>query len=53
MDADRRWLVQDRSEANIEAGRGVVIREFPLTRGSGFADYLLYVDARRVKVLKR
>jgi type I restriction enzyme, R subunit len=38
------WLVQDRDEANISAGRGVAIREFPLKSGYGEADYLLYVD---------
>jgi hypothetical protein len=38
------WLVQDVKDANIHAGRGVAIREFPLKSGHGEADYLLYVD---------
>lgn len=38
------WLIQDVQEANVRAGRGVAIREFPLKAGFGFADYLLYVD---------
>ena len=38
------WVIQNRSEANITAGRGVAIREFPLKPGYGFADYLLYLD---------
>jgi type I restriction enzyme R subunit len=38
------WIVQSRDEANVTAGRGVAIREFPLKSGYGFADYLLYVD---------
>ena len=38
------WQVQDRKRANITAGRGVAIREFPLKPGYGFADYLLYLD---------
>jgi type I restriction enzyme R subunit len=38
------WLIQSRDEANINAARGVAIREFPLKSGYGEADYLLYVD---------
>ncbi|MGA3164787.1 MAG: type I restriction endonuclease [Terriglobia bacterium] len=38
------WIVQDVNEANVMAGPGVAIREFPLKFGHGFADYLLYVD---------
>lgn len=38
------WSVQSRDEANVSAGRGVAIREFPLKSGYGEADYLLYVD---------
>ncbi len=38
------WVVQSRDEANINAARGVAIREFPLRSGYGEADYLLYVD---------
>ncbi|HWS14416.1 MAG TPA: DEAD/DEAH box helicase family protein, partial [Rhodocyclaceae bacterium] len=40
------WAVQDYRAADIHAARGVAIREFPLAPGHGFADYLLYVDAR-------
>jgi len=39
------WTVQSRDQANITAGRGVAIREFPLKSGYGEADYLFYVDA--------
>lgn len=46
------WLVQDRLEANLHAGRGVAVREFKLERGHGFADYLLFVDGRAVGVLE-
>jgi type I restriction enzyme R subunit len=38
------WIIQNRDAVNIDAGRGVAIREFPLAPGYGFADYLLYVD---------
>ncbi len=46
------WIVVDRSQANIHAGRGVAIREFPLAEGHGFADYLLYVDAKAAGVVE-
>jgi len=36
------WLIQDRRDANIQAGPGVAVREFPLK--SGPVDYILYVD---------
>src|SRR5260370_100183 len=38
------WLIQDRVDANISAGRGVAIREFSLRYGFGEADYLLFID---------
>jgi type I restriction enzyme, R subunit len=37
-------IVQARNETNVGVGRGVAICEFPLKRGYGEADYLLYVD---------
>lgn len=40
------WILQNRVEANVHAGRGVAIREFPLKRGHGEADYLLFVDGK-------
>ena len=46
------WVVQDRTAANIMAGRGVAIREYPLKPGHGNADYLLYVDAQAVGVIE-
>lgn len=45
------WLVQDAAAANIQAGPGVAIREFPLP-GYGFADYLLYVDGKAAGVIE-
>ena len=44
--------VQDVSATNLFAGPGVVIREFPLKPGHGFADYLLYVDGKAVGVIE-
>ena len=41
---DAGWLIQSRDETNINAARGVAIREFPLKSGYGEADYLLHVD---------
>jgi type I restriction enzyme R subunit len=45
------WVVQDYKAANIHAGRGVALREFPLP-GYGFADYLLYIDGRAAGVIE-
>src|SRR5690349_3140117 len=46
------WLVQDRVAVNVHAARGVAVREFPLQRGHGEADYLLFVDAQAVGVVE-
>ncbi len=46
------WEVQDRSEMNLAAGQGVAIREFPMAKGHGFADYMLFVDGKAVGVLE-
>jgi type I restriction enzyme, R subunit len=40
------WVVQDRDDIDITAGRGVAVREFPMKPGFGFADYLLYLDQK-------
>jgi type I restriction enzyme R subunit len=44
------WLVQDSKAMNLYAGRGVAVREYPLTWGS--ADYLLFVDRQAVGVIE-
>jgi type I restriction enzyme R subunit len=46
------WVVQDRGAMNLYAGLGVAVREFALTGGAGFADYLLFVDGSAVGVLE-
>ena len=46
------WQVQDRSQVNLSAARGVAVREFPMAPGFGFADYLLYVDEQAVGALE-
>ncbi|MDZ4856394.1 MAG: type I restriction-modification enzyme R subunit C-terminal domain-containing protein [Nitrospirota bacterium] len=46
------WRVQDYKSANLQAGRGVVLRNFPLQRGHGFADYLLYLDGKAAGVVE-
>jgi hypothetical protein len=33
------WSVQDHDAVDLYAARGVVVREFPLRHGHGFADY--------------
>jgi type I restriction enzyme R subunit len=46
------WIIQNRDSINIEARRGIAIREFLLATGYGFADYLLYVDGYAVGVVE-
>ena len=46
------WAVLDIADANLDASRGVAIREFPLTTGHGFADYVLFVDGRAAGVIE-
>ena len=46
------WQVQDRSEMNIYAQRGVAVREFSLKPGHGEADYLLYADGKAIGVVE-
>jgi len=45
-------VIQDRGELNLAAGRGIAVREFPLLRGHGAADYLLYVDRQAAGVVE-
>jgi type I restriction enzyme, R subunit len=49
---DAGWIVQSREDANLAAGRGVAIREFPMKPGFGEADYLLYVDSQAIGVVE-
>ncbi len=46
------WAIQDRADANIDAARGVAIREFSLGHGYGEADYLLFVDGQAAGVVE-
>ncbi len=46
------WVIQNRADANIGAGRGVAVREFSLGHGFGEADYLLFVDGQAVGVVE-
>src|SRR3990172_105131 len=46
------WRVCDLSDANIHAHSGVVIRNFPLKSGHGFADYIFYVDGKAAGVIE-
>jgi type I restriction enzyme R subunit len=45
------WIIQDRVDANLDAGPGVAIREFSLGRGFGEADYLLFAHGVAVGVV--
>ena len=44
------WAVQNASEMDISAAVGVAVREFPLE--TGFADYLLYADAKALGTIE-
>src|ERR1700675_4071408 len=46
------WIVQDRKQTNLAAGRGVAVGEFPLKAGHGEADYLLFFDQMAVGVVE-
>lgn len=46
------WIVQNKKEANLTAGRGVAVREFPMKSGHGEADYLLFVDSAPIGVVE-
>ncbi len=46
------WVVQDARQAQIHAARGVVLRNFPLKTGHGFADYLIYLDGKAAGVVE-
>ena len=44
------WTVQDYKKLNLGAGRGIAVREVPLTGGT--ADYLLFVDRKPAGVVE-
>ena len=46
------WHVCSMAQANIHAAVGVAIREFPLSSGFGFADYMLYVNGKACGVIE-
>jgi type I restriction enzyme R subunit len=46
------WKVQDYKKADLNAGRGVALRNFTLINGLGFADYLLYIDCKAAGIVE-
>ncbi|MGA7743102.1 MAG: hypothetical protein WBP56_02355 [Polyangia bacterium] len=46
------WVVQDMAELNLAAACGVAVREYPMAKGHGKADYLLFVDGQAVGALE-
>lgn len=38
------WLVQDLKDLDLTAGRGIAVREFKMSPGFGFADYMLSLE---------
>ena len=49
---DAGWIVQDKRAANLSAGRGVAVGEFPMKAGHREADYLLFIDGAPVGVVE-
>ncbi len=46
------WVIQDRKETDLNASRGVAIREVYVASDAGRVDYMLYVDKRIVGVIE-
>jgi type I restriction enzyme R subunit len=46
------WDVSELKQPNIDASRGVTIRNFTFADGYGFADYLLHFDAKAAGVIE-
>ena len=46
------WVVQDKKDVNLFAGRGIAVREVVMKAGHGRVDYLLYVDKAVVGVVE-
>ncbi len=46
------WSVQKRDKVDLTAAQGAAICEYPLKKGHGFADYLLYVDGAAIGVVE-
>ena len=46
------WVVQDANQANLQEGVGIALRNFTLTTGHGFADYLLYIEGKAAGVVE-
>jgi type I restriction enzyme, R subunit len=46
------WKVQDYKKADLNAGRGVALRNFTLINGLGYADYLLYIDGKAAGIVE-
>jgi type I restriction enzyme R subunit len=46
------WVVQDRDQMNLSAGRGIAVREFKLAAGHGYADYMLFVQGKAAGILE-
>jgi len=49
---DAGWAVQDVQRLNLQASRGVAVREFVLVPPHGRVDYLLYIDSKAAGVIE-
>jgi type I restriction enzyme, R subunit len=46
------WHVQSSDALNLTAGPGVAVREFPLEKGHGRVDYLLFLNGQPAGVIE-
>ena len=46
------WAVQDYFAMNLGASQGIAVREFPLKKGHGYADYLLYARGKAIGLVE-
>ncbi len=54
---DAGWIVQSKNEVDLGAGRGVALREYQAktksrSSGTGYADYVLFVDKNPVGIIE-
>src|SRR5487761_1356766 len=46
------WVLQRHRDINLGAGPGVAVRQFPMAKGHGESDYVLFVDREAVGVIE-
>ncbi len=46
------WFIQDHAKCALEKSLGVAVRDFPLARGYGKIDYLLFLEGKAVGLIE-